>query len=289
MKPTQASSMAQFILVVSALLLPTLSLLPLGGLYLWERGWLLWWALAAFVIVAVVAVVQRLVFGPSVASSFVGPEIAAPDDASWGELERKAWSDVNSIAARANLESFTDPQEFIELGRQTIEVVARRIHPEKTDALWQFTLPEALAISERVSRRLGSYVEERVPFGTRMTLAQFWAIYRWRRGIELAEKAYDVWRVVRIVNPATALTHEARERLSRAALQWGREKVGRHLAGAFVEEVGRAAIDLYGGRLKVSAPAEAAELEPKRKRSSILGRGRALFSQRSVVAAKKVD
>jgi hypothetical protein len=147
-----------------------------------------------------------------------------------------------------------------------------------------------LAISERVSRRLGTYVEDRIPFGTRLTLAQFWAIYRWRRGIEIAEKAYDVWRLVRLVNPATAVTHEARERLSRAALQWGREQVGRHLAGAFVEEVGRAAIDLYGGRLKGSADPALSSMPPEQEKSgrSLIERGRALFRRRTNDVGKNV-
>lgn len=281
-KSSPASGMAHFILVVSAMFLPTLSLLPLGGLYLWEKGWLLWWALAAFATVSLVALMQRIAFGAAAATVDQAAAMAKPADASWGDLEQRAWADVNAIASRASLENFTDPQEFLDLGRQTIEAVARRIHPEKTDALWQFTLPEALAIAERVSRQLGTYVENRIPFGTRMTLAQFWAIYRWRRGIEIAEKAYDVWRLVRLINPATAVTNEARERLSRAALQWGREQVSRHLAGAFVEEVGRAAIDLYGGRLKAASPSAA----PVPTRRSLLSRGRALFRRRAIEETK---
>jgi predicted GTPase len=36
-------------------------------------------------------------------------------------------------------------------------------------------------------------------------------------------------------------------------LEWGREHLAKRLAETYVEEVGRAAIDLYGGRLRVSA------------------------------------
>ena len=56
---TSATSAARYILIVTALLLPTLSLVPLGGLYLWQNGYVLWWALAAFVSVAIVAATQR--------------------------------------------------------------------------------------------------------------------------------------------------------------------------------------------------------------------------------------
>ena len=69
---------------------------------------------------------------------------------------------------------------------------------------------------------------------------------------------------VRLVNPATAITNEARERLSRALFQWGREHVMRRLVEAYVEEVGRAAIDLYGGRLRIPrVPADAAADAPE--------------------------
>jgi hypothetical protein len=249
-KMTPASGLVRFILVVTALLLPTLSLLPLGGLYLWEKGYLLWWAIAAFLCVAIVTAAHRILLGKPTAAGMDAEGDVPPPSATWSPLEKLAWGDVRSIAASANLEQISNPQAFLDLGLKTIEAVAYRLHPEKSDALWQFTLPEALTISERVSRRLAVSVTTHIPFGDSMTLAQFWAIYRWRSSLEVAERAYDVWRMLRFANPATALTHEARDRLSRALVQWGKEHVSRRIAETFVEEVGQAAIDLYGGRLK---------------------------------------
>jgi hypothetical protein len=82
-------------------------------------------------------------------------------------------------------------------------------------------------------------------------VAQALALYRWRDTIGMAERAYDVWRVIRLANPATAAAQEAREHLSKAMMQWGRDAVARRLTEAYVSEIGRAAIDLYGGRLRV--------------------------------------
>jgi len=260
-KTTPATSAARYILVVTALLLPSLSLVPLGGLYLWQNGYVLWWALAALVSVALVAAVQRWLLAGAVrtppakegagstASDSDDPGLADP---TWSPAEAQAWADVKVVASRVDLEKMTDLDAVVLLGRNTVDVVARRLHPSRQDAIWQFTLPEALAISERVSRRLGRMIETKVPFGDRMTVSQFLAIYQWRHMIDTAERVYDIWRLVRLVNPATALTNEARERLSRALFQWGREHVMRRLVEAYVEEVGRAAIDLYGGRLKVT-------------------------------------
>ncbi len=262
-KAGPAVSATRYILIATALLLPTLSLVPLGGLWLWQNGYVLWWALAALACIAIVTLLQRTLIAGALrrtppadaaAASATGASTAdaALADPTWSPLEANAWADVKVVASRVDLDKMTDLDAVVLLGRNTVDVVARRLHPTRDDAVWQFTLPEALAIAERVSRRLGTIIETNVPFGDRMTVSQFLAIYQWRHLIGTAERVYDIWRLVRLVNPATALTNEARERLSRALFQWGREHVMRGLVEAYVEEVGRAAIDLYGGRLKIS-------------------------------------
>ena len=65
-KSSSATSAARYILIATALLLPTLSLVPLGGLYLWEKGYILWWALAALICVGAVALMQRLLIAGAV-------------------------------------------------------------------------------------------------------------------------------------------------------------------------------------------------------------------------------
>jgi uncharacterized protein len=262
---TRASQLARFILVAVALMVPTLTLLPLGGWFLWQQGYLLWWALAALIWASCVTIALRFILkSPTeseLSSDTVAGQTGSLPDENWSSLEQLAWADVQRLAGSTSLENLTDPQTFLDLGLTTIETVAKRLHPEKSDALWRFTLPEALTISERVSRQLAQSVVSHVPFGDSMTLAQFWTIYRWRRSIDVAERAYDIWRVLRFANPATAMTHEARDRLSRAVVQWGREHVSRRIAETFVEEVGRAGIDLYGGRLKRFAPSANAPMK----------------------------
>jgi predicted GTPase len=76
-------------------------------------------------------------------------------------------------------------------------------------------------------------------------------LYRWRGVVQVYERGFDIWRVVRLLNPLSAATQEVRERLQRQVYEAGREHVGQRLASAFVREVGRAAIDLYGGNLRV--------------------------------------
>ncbi len=249
MAATRSAQLTRMFLLLAALLVPTLSLVPLGGWLLWEKGWLMYWAIGALLFASVVAALEWRIFR-------IRPAVVRPDsdecDRSQRSLDELARQDVHRIARSIDIEQLQGIRDFEALGIRTLEAVASRLRPGESDVLWQFTMPEAFAILEQVSRRMGVVVEAHIPFGDRLTLAQVRAAYRWRGALSAVEKAYDVWRVLRLANPATALTHEARERLSKAMVNWGREHVTRRLAEEFVEELGRAAIDLYGGRLRSS-------------------------------------
>jgi hypothetical protein len=251
----KAKRTASLILIAFGLFIPALSLIPLGSIWLWQNGYLLYWTGFALAAVMAVYFAQRR-FLPAPArtaetETFAPPETATSNTLGWSPAEEQAWHDVQALAARADPENISSTDGLLKLGQEAIETVARRLHPDRTDPLWQFTTPEALAIVERVSRRLRAFVLDNVPFGDRLTVAQALALYRWRDTIGMAERAYDVWRVIRLANPATAAAQEAREHLSKAMMQWGRDAVARRLTEAYVSEIGRAAIDLYGGRLRV--------------------------------------
>jgi predicted GTPase len=113
-------------------------------------------------------------------------------------------------------------------------------------------VPEALALIERTSDGLREFILSTFPLGDRITVAHLMWVYRWRGAVDLAEKGYSLWRIVRLFNPLTAATQELRERFTRQIYQLGREHIARRLAHAYVREVGRAAIDLYGGNLRVT-------------------------------------
>ena len=258
---------AFLIMLGLGLLVPALTLIPLGSLWLWQNGYLLHWTGFALAIVALVYVTQRRLLpqaGPAedkpAPPQDGAPEAPAPDvsrapNRDWSPAEELAWADVTQLAKKTDPATITSPDLLMKLGQDAIETVAKRLHPDRKDPLWQFTMPEALAIIERVSRRLRILAVERVPFGDRLTVAQALALYRWRGALDVAGQAYDVWRVIRLMNPATAMANEAREQLSKAMMQWGRDAIARRLTEAYVFEIGRAAIDLYGGRLRVTSGA----------------------------------
>jgi len=237
------------IVLAVALLLPAASLIPLGSLWIWEHGYIIHWAIATcFAVTGVYYLQKRLI----IPTRPIEADPADPGSAAWTPHQAQAWDDVVRLAANVQPERMTSRDAAMNVALETIEAVARRLHPERADPLLQFTVPEALAVIERASASLRRFAVGSLPLGDRITLAQLMWLYRWRGAVSVAEKGYEVWRLVRLLNPAAALTNELREKFSRQLYEAGRDHLGRKLAQAFVKEIGRAAIDLYGGNLRVT-------------------------------------
>ncbi len=256
-KPPKAAHIPRIVLLAVALLLPTASLVPLGGLWLWQHGYVLVWAMATCLVVAVAYYLQQRLIGSvaAPASDATQPEEAADasGDPGWTPRQTEAWDDVVQLASTVDPQRLSSRDAALSLALETIELVARRLHPERKDPLLQFTVPEALAVIERASSGMRAFVNRTFPLGDRVTVAQIMWLYRWRGAMQIAEKGYDLWRVVRLLNPVSAATQELRERFTRQLYDLGRQHVAQRLARAYVREVGRAAIDLYGGNLRVTA------------------------------------
>ena len=277
--------------IFAGLLLPAVTLIPFGSLWLWQHGYILHWAITTGCLVGLATLVQWRLLRPTVPATGVGATfepVQADDlaDPSWSPAEAQAWADVVGVAERVDVTRLTTRESVLELGAETVRVVALRLHPEVADPLWQFTVPEALALLERVSRRLGKFAADSIPLSDRLTVARALSLYRWRGAIDIAEKAYDVWRLVRLANPLTAATQEMRERFTRQMLQWGRAHVTQRLAHAYVTEVGRAAIDLYGGRLRESAQQSPTAVSGESRADDVEVAGRTVEPLRILVAGQ---
>lgn len=243
-------------IVAIGMLFPLLLLLPFGSLWLWQQGYIVYWAAAACGSTLVAFLLQLWLFPPATEKALerqpASESSAAEEDPTWTPREREAWAAVEKLAGEADPEQLTTRDGAIQLALATVETVAKRLKPEIKAPLWQFTVPEVLALSERVSGELRTFIERNVPLGDKLTVAQLLRVYRWRGAIELYEKGHDIWRLIRLMNPVTAATHEVREQMTKRLYAWGREHVAKRLSETYVKEIGRAAIDLYGGRLAVS-------------------------------------
>ncbi len=238
-------------MIAMAVFVPALSLIPLGSLWLWEKGLLIHWVAAALILSVGSFLIEMWVVRAT--KSPAREAALSSSDHGWTPREAEAWTAVETLAAEADPALLIDRDAIVNLGLRTIETVARSIHPQDQDPLWKFTVPEALALVERVARELRPFVADNIPLGDQLTVAQVIKIYRWRSVIDVANQAYDLWRIVRLLNPVAAITTEARERLTKKLYAGVRDELAGRLTQGFVKEVGRAAIDLYGGRLRVAS------------------------------------
>ena len=224
-EPNKPIGYSRLVLLAVALLLPAASLIPLGSLWLWQRGYVLYWALATSIVVAAVYYLQKRLIVPLPPSA--GDDAEDGGDSAWTPRQSEAWDDVTRLASQVKAERITSRDAALSLALETIEVVAKRLHPERRDPLLQFTVPEALAVIERASGNLRGFLVSSFPLGDRITVAQLMWLYRWRGALSLAEKGYDLWRIVRLLNPVAAVTQELRERFTRQLYEAGREHLAR--------------------------------------------------------------
>ncbi|MHA7878759.1 MAG: GTPase family protein [Saccharospirillum sp.] len=253
--------------------LPLLLLLPIGAYWLWQQGWLLFWVLASLGVTLVGSAClawskRRLHQDDSKAEPSEQAEAISPASEGWSALDNTAWEGVVRLARAAEPDVLTRQSVWLSSTRAVIEQVARHYHPEQNAAIWQFTLPELFLLTERVSQRVRKVVLEQVPASHLVRVGQVVRIWELKTRFEPAYRtAHGIYRLVRWVNPLSALVAEARGALMDQMLGAANQNVRQTLARIWIEEVGRAAIDLYSGRLTLDAQQLEAMLEAERQAS----------------------
>ena len=238
-------------MLLLALSLPVLSLIPLGSLWLWQNGLFLHWGIAALSITTLLYSLEAWVL-PSGMSTSRPPEVELPG-ASGTAREKAARAELGVLVSRIQPAEIQSRADIAALAIRTVETVARVLHPKDKTPVWNFTIPEVLLLAERVTARMRPMFIELVPLGDTMTVGQALRLYEWRTMIGTAEKAYDIWRLLRVVNPLAAITQEARSHIGKQLVSNLRDDFTKRLVRVFVSELGDAAIELYGGRLRAPA------------------------------------
>ncbi len=245
-------------LLVLLVALPWLSLLGLGILWLWQGGHIWIWALAA----AAIGLLSWPLWHSAKRRSKEDARKALGDLAEpsrgWNAAEREAWSLVLGIADDTAALNFLEIDPLIAVAKQTIEAVARRFHPDTDDAWARFSLPEALLLAERLCRDVRREALRHIPGVRGAKLSHMlWlqsqserygpvARLGWRLG-------HGLWRVVRVaINPLQAVGQEISGMVLDQTAGVLSLRVRSYATRLLVLEIGRAAIDLYSGRLTLS-------------------------------------
>src|SRR5262245_24942799 len=245
-------------LLVVLVALPWLSLLVLGIVWLWQGGHVWVWALAAGAIGLLSWPLWQSVKRRSAADARTALGDLAQPSREWHVAERDAWSHVLAIADETAPLSFLEIDPLLAVARQTIETVAHRFHAGAEDAWAHFSLPEAMLLGERLCRDIRREALRRIPGVRGVKLSHMlWLQTQSERYGPVAhlgwKLGYGLWRGIRaVINPLQAVGQEVSGMVFDRTAGILSLRVRSYATRLFVLEVGRAAIDLYSGRLPLS-------------------------------------
>jgi uncharacterized protein len=238
--------------------LPWLSLVALGVVWLWQGGHVWVWAIAAAVLGLLAWPLSKLVHGRANEEARRALGDLAEPSRGWNIAEQEAWNEVLAIADAAAPFAFTEIEPIIASARNVVEIVARRFHPDAHAAWAQFSLPEFLLLAERLCRDIRREALRHIPGVRAVSVAHLIWVHRqnkrygtiartgWRLG-------FGLWRIVRgALNPLQAAGQETSSIFMEKTAKVFSYRLRAYATRLLVLEVGRAAIDLYAGRLALS-------------------------------------
>ena len=244
-------------LVAALLILPWLALLPLGILWLREHHALLAWTLGVLAAGLIAWPIRRA--ARARAAARLTQDLATHRTPAANAAERAARKAVEAIAEEAPKTDPLDQQAMLALARRTMEAVAACLHPGADNAAARVTLPEALLLGETVARDLRAVTLRYLPGARSLRLDHaLWAqAIAERHGTfgraaaQVATVGYRLWRAY--ADPGRALSAEVARQLDGSSESFLMANLREVVTRAFVQEVGRHAIELYAGRLRLSA------------------------------------
>jgi predicted GTPase len=172
--------------------------------------------------------------------------------------EQEAWSEVLAIADATAPFTFTEIDPLIVRARQTVEAVARRLRSQDGTAWAQFSLPEVLLLAERLCRDVRREALRHIPGIRTLRLSQLLWVQRLNERYGAAAQTgwhmgWGLWRLARAaLNPLQAAAQETSGAIVERAASVLSYRLRAYATRMLLLEVGRAAIDLYSGRLALS-------------------------------------
>ncbi|MDX1694724.1 MAG: GTPase, partial [Ketobacteraceae bacterium] len=237
-----------FAIVITAL--PLIALPLAGTLWLLQSDLFLYWLLSLLLCGGTgyllhLYLVKREGLSQREATTDANPHW--PADAS------SPWQAVEQLASQVTPKDWplNDGQRLLQLGRSTLEMVARHYHPKRENPLWELTVPHGLLIIERASRDMRLQIAEQIPFSHQLTVGGFNRAQQWKELIEDWENAYRVGRA--LIDPSSVLFRELRREMGNRIVGYGAERIQLWLLQEYVRKVGYYAIELYSGNLLLSS------------------------------------
>lgn len=241
----QRRELALLALIGTLVLIPWLVGMGAGLWFMFQQGWAwTWWAGSMLLLLLALLLLRWLLR--------VKPPVPALPMATPGasQAEQKARAALRQRAAAVRAADLASVDALSRLVQAAFDDVARAYSPEDPVALWRFTLPELLLMTEDFARRLRDTLLRDFPVLQHIELS--WAASL----VALSgptSKLLDLYRLTRWINPSSALLAELRGGLFREALGGVSEGAKAQLGAMLVEEAGETAIKLYAGAYRQRA------------------------------------
>lgn len=170
-------------------------------------------------------------------------------DPNWPVVADSPWAAVNAFADKLEPEQWPlgDTDKLWELGKVTLELVARQFHPNTEKPLLELTVPHALMIIERASRELRIEITENIPLSHQLTMGDIARVQRLKQYATKLETAYRLGRAA--LDPTSVIFSEFRREVGNRIMGYGADRVQTWLLQEYVRKIGYYAIELYSGRL----------------------------------------
>ena len=246
------------LLLVMAVALPWLCLLALGMVWLWQGGHVWAWAIAAAALALLAWPLSRLVRQRANAEARVALGDIAEPERGWNVIEREAWDDVLAIA------DATAPFDFTEIEPLLDERPGDRrggLPPlssagtQRLGALQPARGPAAhrAALARRAPRGAAPHPRDQGVAAQPPSLDAAADRTLWRGRGAGWRVGFGLWRLLRaVLNPVQAVGQETSGLFVEKTASVLSYRLRAYATRMFVLEVGRAAIDLYSGRLALS-------------------------------------
>ncbi len=229
-----------------SLSLPTLGLIVLGSLWLWQHGLVWLWLIFILLISISLALGYRQL---QQNAEYQPPWIAQPPPDYWLDREHQAYAAVEQLAQNFRQRDFdiADGRAWWQLTLEVMTAVAHRFHPDRPNSVLELRVPDLLKVIELLARDLRQLTNDYVFFSHQLTVNDL------RRGKQLVDQGQFLFNLYRygrfIINPAGSLAAEAQGLLLRQSTDAGVKELKAWLLDAAVKKVGFYAVELYSGRL----------------------------------------
>lgn len=243
------------------LALPTLALLPLGIVWLFERGialeWFVFWALAGCL-----GLIVKQYWTPTLPSiSFSKNELGSP------KAEQEARTKVEKIIDELGEEDFSDNEAIQALLIKVFTTVSSSYHPDKEAPELRVTIPELLRAIEITS---GNYRRDLLDTIPSLRDIQFNAINKAFGFYDKGEVGIRLLTFLNAVflqsNPFLAITQVIKDETKKALLGNASSPVKKYIARLAVKHAAEAAILLYSGKCRDESDLRGS---PKEKRGLV--------------------